>query len=177
MADTSWAAASMFLAEGELKRDLRDALPAHGGHVIEARDGRELALQRRCHSRGHGLRARPGERWRSPGRSESPRSARSLTGSIRYAMTPNNRMADMIRVVMIGLRMKGSEICIKRTPAATKSCCGFRVAGLPPNSQRATRNSKIHYLVFVIWDLGFPFAAVPLSLRLLLPGSGSIVRQ
>jgi hypothetical protein len=33
---------------------------------------------------------------------------RSFTGSSRYAMMPNNRIADMMRVVMTGLRMKGS---------------------------------------------------------------------
>ncbi len=37
---------------------------------------------------------------------------RSLTGSSRYAMMPKRRIARMIRVVMTGLRIKGSAIFI-----------------------------------------------------------------
>src|SRR5512142_1309540 len=38
---------------------------------------------------------------------------RSLTGSIRYAMMPKSRIADMTSVVMTGLFIKGSDICIE----------------------------------------------------------------
>jgi hypothetical protein len=37
---------------------------------------------------------------------------RSLTGSCRYAMTPNMRMASMTSVVMTGRRMKSAATFI-----------------------------------------------------------------
>jgi hypothetical protein len=37
---------------------------------------------------------------------------RSLTGSARYARTPNSAIAAMMRLVAIGRRMKTSEIFI-----------------------------------------------------------------
>jgi hypothetical protein len=38
---------------------------------------------------------------------------RSLTGSSLYAIIPNKRIAVMMRVVMTGLRIKGSAIFIE----------------------------------------------------------------
>ena len=47
----------MFRVSDELQRDLRRAQDARGGHVVHARDGGELLLQRRGHRGRHGVRA------------------------------------------------------------------------------------------------------------------------
>ena len=49
-------------AEVELKVDLGGAERAHRRHVVEAGDGGKLALERRCHGRGHRLRTGAGQR-------------------------------------------------------------------------------------------------------------------
>src|SRR5471032_3353181 len=50
---------------------------------------------------------------------------RSLTGSARYARTPNRAIAAMIRLVAIGRRMKTSEMFIEKR-GSRALCCGAR---------------------------------------------------
>src|SRR5471032_2224148 len=50
---------------------------------------------------------------------------RSLTGSARYARTPNRAIAAMIRLVAIGRRMKTSEMFIEER-GSRALCCGAR---------------------------------------------------
>src|SRR5512142_208792 len=124
---TSWAAPSMSLSR--LNCRVIWVVPTPLTDVMLSRP----AIVENCFSRGvataeamvSGLAPGSEPLTRIVGKSTF---GRSLTGSMRYAINPNKRIADMTRVVMTGLRMKGSAIFIvvnSNSPLAAFSLIDF----------------------------------------------------
>src|SRR5580765_6582345 len=64
---------------------------------------------------------------------------RSLTGSCRYPMMPNRRIASMTRVVMTGRRIKPSAMFIRTSCVLQISCARLRP---PVETRRAASHSR-----------------------------------
>src|SRR5512146_2839726 len=159
MACTSWAAASMFLLR--LNWSVICAIPCPDTDVMLSRP----AIVENWRSSGvataeamvSGLAPGSAAFTRTVGKSTF---GRSLTGSIRYAMIPNRRMADMTSVVMTGLFMKGSAIFISFKQALNNKLQTLIHSKNQYRNARPLGNWDLvfgSYLEFVTSDLGFPF--------------------
>ena len=94
--------------EIKLKNDAGGTEAARGGHLRDAGDASELALERRSDGRGHGFRARAGETSANrDGWKIDLRQRRD--GKKRNATTRERKMAMVISDVATGRRMKGAE--------------------------------------------------------------------
>ena len=102
--------------EVELQRDRGRPERAGRGHLRDAGDLGELALERRRDRGGHGVRAGAGKLGRHlmVGKSTCGSGA---TGSSGKATSPTKASAAISSDVAIGRRMKGSEMFMARLPA------------------------------------------------------------